>query len=136
GKSTTRSRPSRPGLKFGTICREPDRWRDGQTMKEIIPFAGNPLDRASNLRRDEAWLERQMFAADSRFLPFWRLNPLARSGGEPGLHWLDGSVLPHLDDEPPVLLGIKDGVAHFAVDLSSMTDPVATIGIEEAAFSD
>jgi NAD+ diphosphatase len=106
-------------------------------MREIIPFSGNPLDRAANQRRDEAWLSQQQGAADSRFLAFWRLNVLARQGETAELHWLDARVLFHLEEgAEPLLLGVRDGVAHYAVDLSSMTDPVATIGIEEAAFDD
>jgi NAD+ diphosphatase len=106
-------------------------------MSEIIPFAGNPLDRASNLRRDAAWLEKHLDAAESRFLPFWRLNVLAREAEQAELHWLDASVRFHLeDDAAPLLLGLHGGVAHFAVDLTSMTDPLATLGIEGADFTD
>ena len=53
-------------------------------LKELIPFSGNPLDRAANLRRESGWLDEQLGAADSRYLPFWRLNVLARQGEEPG----------------------------------------------------
>jgi NAD+ diphosphatase len=106
-------------------------------MPEIIPFAGNPLDRASNLRRDDAWLAEQVGAAESRFLPFWRLNVLASEAEQAELRWLDRSVLFHLEDEAaPFLLGIRDGVAHFAVDVTPLTDPIATFGIEDAAFGD
>jgi NAD+ diphosphatase len=46
-------------------------------------------------------------------------------------------VLFHLEDEAaPFLLGIRDGVAHFAVDVTPLTDPIATFGIEDAAFGD
>ncbi len=106
-------------------------------MQEIIPFSGNPLDRASNLRRDGAWLSEQLGAGQSRFLPFWRLNVLARDGEQPELHWLDARVLFHLEDgATPFLLGVRDGVTHYAVDLSSMTDPIVTLEIEQASFGD
>jgi len=106
-------------------------------MKQIIPFSGNPLDRASNLRRNDAWLEEQVGAAGSRFLPFWQLNVLSREAEKPGLYWVDAGILAHLEDgAAPLLLGLRDGAAHFAVDLSSMVDPVTTIGIEQASFND
>lgn len=106
-------------------------------MKNSIPFSGNPLDRAANQRRDDAWLAAQFSAADSRYLPFWRLNVLAREAEQAELGWLGATVRQHLEDgAAPLLLGMRDGVAHFAVDLSSLTDPIATIGIEDADFAD
>jgi len=106
-------------------------------MPERIPFSGNPLDRASNLRRDEAWLEAQLGAVESRYLAFWRLNVLAREAEQSELHWLDAAVHRHLEEgAAPLLLGVQNGVAHFAVDLSALDDPIATLGIEDAAFTD
>ena len=35
-------------------------------------FAGNPLDRAANLRRDDAWLKTQLERDTTRFLLLWR----------------------------------------------------------------
>ncbi len=106
-------------------------------MAERIPFSGNPLDRAAAARRDEAWLHDQLGAVESRFLPFWRLNPLATTTEQTALHWLDYRVRFHLDmDAEPILLGVYQGVAHFVVDLTPMTDPVSSIGIEGADFVD
>src|SRR3712207_2400390 len=106
-------------------------------MQELIPFSGNPLDRAAGLRRDEAWLEAQLGAAESRFLPFWRLNVLAREAEQAELCWLDARIRDHLaDGAAPLLLGLRDGIAHFAVDISSLADPIATLGIEGADFAD
>lgn len=106
-------------------------------MPERIPFSGNPLDRASNARRDAAWLAEQAGASRSRFLPFWRLNVLTDDMNQSELRWLDVSVQEHLEaGVTPLLLGVRDGVAHFAVDLSALIDPVSTIGIENAVFSD
>jgi NAD+ diphosphatase len=106
-------------------------------MQKLIPFAGNPLDRAANLRRDGAWLAQQVGAAESRFLPFWRLNVLVRAAEQAELCWLDGNVRDHVEDgAAPFLLGLRDGVAHFAVDLSALDDPIASLGIEGADFSE
>lgn len=106
-------------------------------MQERIPFSGNPLDRASNLRRDEAWIYDQLGAQQSRYLAFWRLNVLVRQSDQTELHWLDESVRSYLSiDATPLLLGVHEGVAHFAVDLSDLTDPIAICGIEGADFTD
>ncbi len=102
-----------------------------------IPFAGNPLDRAANLRRDAAWLAELSAAAEARYLPFWRLNVLVESAEATGLRWLDLAVRERLDEEnPPLLLGVHEGVAHFAVDLSGLDDPIRELELENAAFSD
>src|SRR5947209_7141995 len=106
-------------------------------MQELIPFSGNPLDRSANERRDEAWLAKQLDAAESRFLAFWRLNVLARGTEQARLHWLDARVQQHLEDgAAPLLLGMRDGVAHFAVDVSALMDPLGRLGIEDADFMD
>jgi NAD+ diphosphatase len=102
-----------------------------------IPFAGNPLDRAANLRRDATWLAELSAAAETRYLPFWRLNVLVETAESAGLRWLDLAVRERLDEEnPPLLLGVHEGVAHFAVDLSALEDPIRELAIENAAFSD
>ena len=106
-------------------------------MPEMIPFSGNPLDRAANLRRDEGWLLEQLGAHESRYLPFWRLNPLARGAEAVELLWLDAGVRDHLEDgATPILLGLRDGIAHYAVDLSALIDPIASLGVEAADFVD
>ena len=106
-------------------------------MQERIPFSGNPLDRVSNLRRDAAWLAEQAGASEGRYLPFWRMNPLAREAEQAELCWLDARVRAHLEDDgEPLLLGLRDGVAHFAVDLSALADPIAALGVEGADFAD
>jgi NAD+ diphosphatase len=106
-------------------------------MKEVIPFSGNPLDRVANQRRDDAWVAEQHLAGDSRYLAFWKLNVLAREAEQTELHWLDAGVRDHLEDgASPLLLGLRDGVAHFAVDLSSLPDAIERLGIEGADFAE
>ena len=106
-------------------------------MRASIPFSGNPLDRAANLRRDDAFVYDHLQAAGSRYLAFWRLNPLTDEGETQQLRWLDGSVRDYLDvDAEPLLLGLRDGVAHFAVDLSALDDPIRRLAIEGAEFAD
>jgi NAD+ diphosphatase len=107
-------------------------------MREIIPFSGDPLDRAGNERRNPEWVTEKLGAADTRFLPFWRLNPLSTMDDEAArLVWLDRSVLLHQSEgSSPVLLGMRNGTAHFGVDVSALADPAVELGIEGAAFND
>ncbi len=106
-------------------------------MTEPIPFAGNPLYRAANLRRDAAWLDEHLRSPGSRFLPFWRLSVLTEEASEPALRWLDASVCTHLEGGArPVFLGLLGGAAHFAVDLSRLDDPIAELSLQDARFSE
>src|SRR5689334_12288427 len=74
-----------------------------------IPFAGNPLDRAANLRRDAGWLAELSGASEARYLPFWRLNVLVETAEATGLRWLDLAVRERLNEEsPPLLLGVHE----------------------------
>ncbi len=87
-------------------------------------FAGNPLDRGDTQRRDQAWLDAQVVNAQSRFLPLWQLNVLIQTEPETRLGWLSPAALAHLQlPVPPVFLGLEDGVAHFAIDVSHLEDP-------------
>ncbi|MCX8251327.1 MAG: NAD(+) diphosphatase [Dehalococcoidia bacterium] len=82
-------------------------------------FAGDPLDRADVERRDDQWIAERLSNSNSRILPFWRLNPLATVGDEPKLAWQDNDIMAHAaDNAVPVLLGIKDEIAHFAIDVT------------------
>ena len=131
-------------------------------MADPIPFSGDPLWRASNERRDPDWVKAQLESAASLFLPLWKNNALtiSKAGGAPDpakgrgaldpirggnppageaceLLWLDASVLKHAAErDRPVLLGLRDGVAHFAVDLSPLEDPLVALGLEGAEFTD
>jgi NAD+ diphosphatase len=131
-------------------------------MPDPIPFSGDPLWRASNERRDPDWVQAHLESPASRFLPLWKNNPLTitkagatpdpakgrgaidpvRGGNPPAgdaceILWLDASVLKHAAErDRPVLLGVREGVAHFAVDLSPLEEPLATLGLEGAEFTD
>ncbi len=104
-------------------------------MFDPIPFSGDPLWRASNERRDADWVQVQLDSPASRFLPLWKNNALTRRSKETAdeieLLWLDSSVLQHAAErDPPVLIGLRDGIAHFAVDLSPLEEPLATLKLE------
>jgi NAD+ diphosphatase len=104
-------------------------------MPDIMPFSGNPLDRGSNQRRSAEWLAGHASSPASRYLAFWKLNPLSRAGSSAELVWLDADVLQHLsEDAEPFLLGVQDGAAHFAIDLTHIEDPLGLLGLSDADF--
>jgi NAD+ diphosphatase len=102
-----------------------------------IPFSGNPLDRASNLRQDDAWVSEQLAAPSSRFLLVSRLEVLTHSSDAVALAWIDGTSCRGLEcTATPVLLGLRDGIAHFALDVSDAADVLPALAIEGAAFAE
>jgi NAD+ diphosphatase len=96
-------------------------------------FAGNPLDRADALRRDDDWLAAAAADEQSRFLPMWQLNALVAGTDPLHLAWLPAGEIKRLDvDVPPVFLGLLDGAAHFALDISAVHDPMHELGLDDA----
>jgi NAD+ diphosphatase len=96
-------------------------------------FAGNPLDRSDAQRRDQQWLDAQATNPQSRFLPLWQLNVLIRSKSETRLGWLSPTEIKRLEiDVPPIFLGLLEGVAHFAIDVSQLGDPPRELNLDEA----
>ena len=86
----------------------------------VHTFAGNPLDRAENLRRHPERLAELQNRADARYLPFAALKVAQTS--ERNLLWLGAEDLPSNLPEP-VLLGLQDGVPHYAIALDADTAP-------------
>jgi NAD+ diphosphatase len=98
-----------------------------------IVFAGSPLDRAALRRRDGPWIAAQLEAEASRFLPFWRLNVLVKSE-KPELAWATTAIRSVQDPRTGcVFLGLRHGVAHFALDISPLHDPVTELGLAGSA---
>jgi NAD+ diphosphatase len=121
-------------------------------------FSSNPFDRAEAERRDPKWIEAAVRSPRTRFLPLWKLEvlmnrptaplpgaglagarPSGTAGGDAGhanstpeLGWVGPDLLGRLPPgvPPPVLLGLRGGVAHFAVDISNVQDP-ATLGLPD-----
>ena len=86
-------------------------------------YAGNPLDRGDQVRRDEEWLSQRAKDPGSKFLPMWDLNVLIANAqganGPEGLGWLGVNEMGDLAiDGTPVFLGLSDDAAHFVVDIS------------------
>jgi NAD+ diphosphatase len=95
----------------------------------MIPFTGNPLDRASERRADPAWLAALRAAPDARVLPVWRLQPfLAGPEHAPTgrLGFVPGAAADTLGGEAAeIFLGLDGDAGVFARDLSAMEDPLA-----------
>ena len=87
-------------------------------MEEIYCFAGNPLDRASERRRDGEWIRSLLDAPSTVILPLCDLRPLTRGADTPALdwqpveHWRDAMA----QGATLVFLGLGDGRAYFAID--------------------
>lgn len=82
---------------------------------------------------DPEWLAACLEDSASRFLPFWRLSVLVKQQG-PALGWARRGLLSVMDEGVgAVLLGVRDSVAHFAVDISAMDEPLARLGLDGVA---
>lgn len=106
-------------------------------MSHVPLFGANPLDRAALARRDAGWLRERLDDPESRFLPLWKLDVLIKCESS-SLAWARRALCDSADTEVgPVLLGLRDGVAHFAVDLSPVVDPIDALGLDGvASFED
>jgi NAD+ diphosphatase len=89
-------------------------------------FAGNPLDRASELRGDRAALSKLLKAPGARALALWNGKPLVTGEDDPAIAWLPPRLAHELavGEERMLFLGLMDGAAVFAVDLEGAADPV------------
>lgn len=93
----------------------------------MIPFSGSPLDRASEKRTDTAWVDAMRRDSSSFILPVWRLQPFLLGQEKGPLE--AGFVKPGLceslaaQDAACVLLGLENGKALFALDISGANDP-------------
>lgn len=99
-------------------------------IAETVTFGGSGLDRAAHLRGDAE--KQSQLLPGGKILPLWRGRPLAVGTD---LAWVaPGSpVLAH--GATTVFLGIDDGVARFATDISAWAPEAGAAGIE-AAFVD
>ena len=90
-------------------------------MNRTILFTGLALDRADTVRRDANRLAELASHPESRFLPAW--NGRALIDDPPRAHRLTGAAVQGLLEQgcEPVFLGLEDGAACFALDLSHLT---------------
>jgi NAD+ diphosphatase len=99
----------------------------------MIPFAGNPLNRASEKRTNLNWIESKRRDPSSLVLPMWRLEPflLGPENLDPPIKL--GLLQPGIADSlasaeaPCIFMGLDGDIAVFALDVSEAADP-ANVG--------
>ena len=87
-------------------------------MKTPNTYASGGIDRAAKLREDAGWVAERLADPATRVAPVWRGRNLVDLTGAPVPHFLapDEGLL--AEARAMALLGLVDGVAHFALDLS------------------
>jgi len=87
-------------------------------------YADEILDRAAHLRTDENWLTAQFEAGHTLVIPVWRSRNLVTNREQPQGVMLPMTRARDLIDasKATVLLGIRNDIAHFAVDISSLEE--------------
>jgi len=90
-------------------------------------YAFVALDRAGHLRGDAAWYAERIAHPAARFLPVWRGQNLVLAGAEPPRAALLGPGEIGGQGAEAILLGLADGEAVFALDLSAHDEPLAAI---------
>jgi NAD+ diphosphatase len=84
-------------------------------------FAGLGLDRMSERRGDTDWLADLLRDPASRVVPVWRTNSLVASGDTPEAVLLSAEDLTQ-HSGGSIFLGIAEGKAYFAADLSQIEE--------------
>jgi len=99
----------------------------------MIPFSGNPLDRANDRRNDAAFLAAKWRDPESLVLPMWRLQPFLLGPESAAAPLQAGLLKPGVadalaaPDAACIFLGLEGERAWFALDISAAPDP-ATVG--------
>lgn len=102
-------------------------------IAETVTFGGSALDRAAELRGDPGRIAALLAAGT--VLPIWRGKPLIAGPGRDGLGWVAAGHPALATARAPVFLGLDDGVARFAADISDWA-PEAGAEAVEAGFFD
>jgi NAD+ diphosphatase len=95
----------------------------------MIPFAGNPLNRASEKRTDSGWIESRRRDPSSLILPLWRLEPFLLGPEKSDAAATLGLMRPGIADSLAsadaacIFLGLDGDAAVFALDVSQAADP-------------
>jgi NAD+ diphosphatase len=95
----------------------------------MIPFAGNPLNRASEKRTDAKWIESKRRDPSSLVLPLWRLEPFLlgpeKSSPPIELGLIRSEIADSIagDEAISIFLGLDGDRAIFALDVSDVGEP-------------
>ena len=100
-------------------------------------YTATALDRAGHRRREPGWIAEQLRHPETRFVAVWRGQNLVTAPGTtaPAPVLLAHHVVLTTEGEM-TLLGLREERALFAIDLSRDEQPLRTLGIENAEFTD
>ncbi|MFT4150791.1 MAG: NAD(+) diphosphatase [Paracoccaceae bacterium] len=98
-------------------------------IAETVTFGGSGLDRAAALRGKAD--EQARLLAGGQVLPVWRGKPLTAAGG---LGWVPADSPVLSGAAPAVFLGLDEGTARFAADISDWSPEAGAAGIEAGFF--
>jgi NAD+ diphosphatase len=106
-------------------------------MKRPNFYTASTFDRAGHRRREPEWIAAQLTHSEARFVAMWRGQNLvaAASSTEPAAVLLPRDAVRDLEGEI-ILLGLWNGQAYFALDLSAIETPLDRLPIEGAEFID
>ncbi len=100
------------------------RYNRPMLLPALNTFAGNPLDRAGDLRNDPRWLAEQADSPDALAMVLWEGRPLLEAHADgPRLAWI---AMPHARDIVPdreLFLGLWKEAPVFAVEFETASDP-------------
>lgn len=103
-------------------------------------YSGSPLDRVGYRRTDEAWVAAQLEDPQSLFIPVWRSRNLITGMEEsrPEAVYLTGeaAAVLRMNGGPWSLLGMLEGQAVFAIDISDAEDPLPLLPSQMGQFTD
>ncbi len=86
-------------------------------------YVTSGIDRASERRRDETWVAGRLEDAQTRIVPVWRNRNLVAPGDDPAPAYIAPSPKILAWGGEPILLGLVDDVAYFAIDVSHHDEP-------------
>ena len=128
--------PARHAAMLPVAARKPETAMPLQA--HLNTFAGNPLDRASDRRRDAEWLADRLASDGATVVALWNGSPLvSEPAGDVRLTRLSPSLAVELakGDERLLFLGLdQEQHAVFAVDLEGAADPAEGVLRDRGRF--
>ncbi len=99
-------------------------------MVDLTHYSGAVIDRAAERRTDEQWVAARLADPESRFIPVWRGHSLVDETGTAGAVMLTADEARGFIEHAtvaPILLGMMNGHALFAIDISYLDDSEAAV---------
>lgn len=108
--------------------------RPARSEALATPLTGMRLDRAMTLRSDPVWVAQQLGEPTTRAVAASRDGVLLGDGLAPALmrQSLSSSAAGDVSAAEPILLGLEDGAALFAIDLEALEPSVLACVVQEA----